>query len=139
METSILNPDSPITLSNGNNVTVKLLRWKKALAFFEKLKTQLHPFLSEDGSLKLDRAKIMDAVQGNAELLEWLVLECTGKESAWLEEINLGDMAKLATRALEINLGALASEIKNVKGRLATLAGAPSPKLNETSPNSVSA
>lgn len=145
MQNSILNPDAEVALSTGDKVTVKLLRWKAALEFFDKLKEQFKAFVDEAGNFRLDQSKLMNAIQGNAELLEWLVKECTG-DQVDLTEINLGDMAKLSTKALEINLGAVASEIKNVKGRLAALAitGAPAEgvqpnKSSPTSPASASA
>lgn len=137
MDQSILNPDGVIKLSNNESVTVKLLKWKTALEFFRKLNLQFKAFQGENGQVVFSQAKIMEAIQGNAELLEWLVLQCTGKESAFLDSLDLGDMTKLAVKSLEINLAVIADEIKNVKGRLAALtAGGQTSKSNPTLPNS---
>jgi len=134
---SIFNPDKTVELSNGDKITVKLLKWKMALAFFAKLRERFKDLLDEKGNLALDASKILDAISTNIELLEWLVLESTGKDAAWLEQIDLGDMTKVAFKAVEINLGVVASEIKNVRSRLTTLAaGEVTPKLNPTSPAS---
>jgi hypothetical protein len=120
--TSILNPDADVKLSSGETVTVKELAWKKALVFFEKLEGQVKGMLDAEGKFKFDTATIFTAIRGNAPLVEWIAIECTGKDNAWLETISLGDMAKIVTKALEINLRSVAEEIKNVKGRLDALA-----------------
>jgi hypothetical protein len=137
---TIFNPDAEVTLSNGDKITVKLLNWKKALEFFGKLKTQFEQFISPAGELKFDQSKIMAAVMDSAEMMEWLVMQTTGKiDQAWLETLDLGDMVKLTTKAIEINLGTIAAEIKNVRGRLAAAANTGievTPKSNATSPDS---
>jgi hypothetical protein len=122
MADSILNPDADVLLEGNTSVMVKQLTWKKALKFFEMLRGQVKGLVDEKGALALDANKVMDAVQGNAELLEWLAKECTGKDEAWIETLTLGDMAKVSSKAIELNLLAIAAEIKNVRSRLLALA-----------------
>lgn len=121
--TSILNPDSDVVLSDNKSVTVKQLTWKKTFVFFEKLQGQIKGLFNEKGELAPDISKVMDAIKANKEVVDWLVHECTGKEAEFLDELPLGDMMKLVSKALEINLLAIAEQIKNVKGRLAALGG----------------
>lgn len=130
MENSILNPDADVALSSSGKVVVRELPWKKALKFFEMLEGQVKGMLDEQGKFKFDTATIFTAIRGNAPLVEWIALECTERvrseqaDREWLEKLTLGDMAKLVTKALEINLRSVADEIKNVKGRLDALAAA---------------
>lgn len=134
---SIFNPDQEVVLSNGDKIKVQLLKWKAALEFFAKLEQTIKGLLDEKGNLALDSQKLMAAISSNLELLEWLVLNATRKDAAFLETLDLGDMMKLARTALEVNLGSIALEIKNVKSRLTNLAaGETSPKLSPTSPAS---
>lgn len=124
--TSILNPDADEKLSNGETVTVRELKWKKFLVFNEKFSEAIKTFVNDKGEIAFDMAKIKDIVTRNADLAEWIAMEATGKNKAWLEELTLGDMAKITARALVINLTAVAEQIKNVRSRLADVAaGAP--------------
>ena len=136
--TSILTPDATAKLSTGETVTVKLLPWKRALEFFDKLDGAIKGLVNEEGDLVFVTTKIAAILKTNAGLAEWLVLETTGKGPEWLEKLHLGDMAKLTLKALEVNLASVAEEIKNVKGRLAILAaaGVQNSKSSQTLPSS---
>jgi hypothetical protein len=136
---SILNPDGQVELASGTTATVKELAWKRALVFFEMLEDQVKGMLDDQGKFKFDTTTIFSAIKGNAPLVEWIAKECAGIDEAGIAKLTLGDMAKIVTKALEINLRSVADEIKNVRSRfdaLAAAGGATPGKSNLTPPNS---
>ena len=131
---SILNPDAEAKLACGQTVTVRHLKWKDALKFFAMLREKAGAFIDDKGNLSATPAKIMEALNEFPELAEWLVKSTT---DVAIDDLTLPDMSKLVFKALELNLGSIASEIKNFRGRLTALtAGEPTTKSNATLPSS---
>ncbi len=136
-ELPVFNPFREIEIA-GEKILVRELSWPNALAFFNKLREQTKNLLDAKGNLALDATKIMDAIGDNVDLVNWIVQKTTGKDAAWIEQRSLSEMLELLTHALEVNLGVIASKIKNVRSRLTGLVqpAAPTPTLNPTSPAS---
>ncbi|MBU6411585.1 MAG: hypothetical protein KGR98_14470 [Verrucomicrobia bacterium] len=132
---SILNPVREVRAA-GKLVPVRELSWRDALLFWEKLKRQ-KSLLTEGGEIKLDAAKLLDAVSANIDLAQWLVGRTSNIVVADLEKLPLSETLDLIGAALEVNIGVIASRLKNVRSRLAAmLAGEATNKSNPTSPPS---
>jgi hypothetical protein len=136
---SIHNPIIKIKLATGD-VEIRELLWFDAKHLYGRLKVQIEALMNEKGALELRPSDIIAAINENIELGEWLVLKCTGKDEAWLNQRGLSEILALATEAAVLNIGILVDSIKNGGSRLREItAGAnliPNTNPSESTSNS---
>jgi hypothetical protein len=132
-ELPVFNPTSRVQLAGGC-IEVHELKWPDALSFFNKLRDQAKGLVNDKGEICMDANKLMEAIGDNVELAAWLVEKSTGMDAQWIEQRSLSEMLDIITAALEVNIGIIASKIKNVKSRLVSAtAGELPPKSSPTS------
>ena len=122
MPLSVLNPILEVKFGD-KTIEVRELMWPDALQFYAKLRAQKKNIIDGEGNLVLSAATILEVVNENIELAQWLVLKSTGKEEAWLNELTMSQMLELVTAALEVNLSVISSKIKNAQSRLGGMLG----------------
>ena len=131
---STFNPDQQIKLADGKTVTVKHLKWKDALTFFAMLREKFAGFEADAAQ---PVGKVMDQIGQFPELAEWLIQHTVDAKEVNLDELLLPDASKLVFKALEVNLGSIAAEVKNFRSRLASAAsGDAQPTSSPTLPPS---
>ena len=101
----ILDPDSQLTLADGERVVVRELNWKQAKRFLQTLAGRTADFVRIDpatGRTDVDSEAMLRII--TTDLGEELVLSVTGKDAPWLEALPFADFLRLLDRAVELNL-----------------------------------
>jgi hypothetical protein len=119
-----IHTDRKVTVElDGASVVVRELSWPQALELYQRLVGQANKFLTEKGDMVLTPAGVVEAISENIELVPWLAKAATGKDDEWIAQRPVGDVLEVATAAAELNVGIIASRLKNARGRLRGLLG----------------
>jgi hypothetical protein len=116
----ILNPVIQVPLDNGK-VEVRQLPFLKAIEFLKKLAGISASLFTADGkfrlvksspdpsnpsaasNLQLDIAGIQEVINQSGDLAEFLILNSTAKDRAWLESLSLAEGMTVLEHALRAN------------------------------------
>lgn len=115
---------------NGQEVTVRELRWTDAREFLNRLAQQAGAFFEttespETGiSVKFvfDLPRLVKVVQESGALADFLLLKATGQPESWLGEISLPEGLTVLEAALALNVNP--EVIAALKKTVAAVAGA---------------
>lgn len=113
---------SSVATSEGE-VAIRELSWPDALELYNRLMSQTRAFMDDKGQLVLTAGAIINAIQENIELGQWLVQKATGKDESWLQQRHLSEVLDVATEAAVLNVGIIVERIKNARSRLSRCAG----------------
>lgn len=107
----------------GEELDVREISWHAMLDLLRKL-TEYGGKLYKDGKLALNLEQIGEAIASTDELTSILICESTGKDPAWLNDLQFGDALDVLDAAIEINLaGDIMDKAKKVGGRLKQMLG----------------
>lgn len=100
----ILDPDQPLKLSTGAEITVREMSWKEAKRFLGSLAGRASEFITTgpNGKNDVNINKLMSIIA--TDLGESLIVATTGMEPAAVGDLRLSDMLLCLDRALALNI-----------------------------------
>jgi len=118
MSLQILNPVKTVQVG-GEQIEVREIKWRDAVQFLQELSKQAANFITPQGNLQLSADNLPSVVIQSASLIDLLLTKSTGKDSAWINDLNPHDVLVLIDAAIELNASPeLFARGKTVAGRL---------------------
>ena len=124
----------------GENVEVRELTWKKYLNAVKELTGTILGLIGEGSKIILDKQKLLDAVNAQEGLVEWvLVASIPSKDQAWVESLSARELLPLVKAVIELNLSEeIIQSGKEVGGRMAAVLGLGGIKSTSPEPSTTS-
>ena len=115
---SVLNPLATVQI-RGESITVKELVWKDYLRAMKDMTGAILSILAKDGTIVLNREKIIEAITAQEELVSWVLQRSTGKDAKWVDSLSAREFLPLLEAVVDLNLSEeVVGQGKRVAGRL---------------------
>ncbi|MCZ7635756.1 MAG: hypothetical protein M5U12_06745 [Verrucomicrobia bacterium] len=100
---AILHPVREVS-TRGENVTVREMRWKDAVAFTEKITGLMGRFIEPDGRLVVTPEKLGAVIATSGDLATELLERATGRGREFFDDLRPVEVLELLAAAVEVNL-----------------------------------
>jgi hypothetical protein len=130
----VFDPVRELTI-NGEKITIRELPWPQALKFTKMLVESSREFAKE-GKFEFTMESLPALVINAGQLSTFMILQATGRDEKWLEQIPFSSACEILDAALAINLSPeVLGKAKKAAGRFAQAIGVDAAALATKKPS----
>lgn len=116
-ESNVLNPVVTVKLRGDRTIEVKELAWKDYLRAIKQMTESLLKLIanqknkpanaleiaSAEGSLIIDRDKLVQAIGEQEDLVAWVLQKSTGQSQEWVDQLSAADALAILDAVVSLN------------------------------------
>lgn len=116
-ESNVLNPVVTVKLRGGRTIEVKELTWKDYIRAIKQMTDSLLKLIanqknkpanaleiaSAEGSLVIDRDKLIQAIGDQEDLVGWVIQKSTGEAQEWVDQLSAAEALAILDAVVGLN------------------------------------